>query len=163
MDTNTNSLLENLAKELKSRNSFLCCAESCTGGYLSHLVTSFPQCAKHFNGAVICYSPDLKSCLLDVSSAAIKQDEAVNEQCAVEMMVGALKTCKSDYAIAVTGFAGPDGGTTENPVGTVWISAGSKRKHITRRYILNGDRDKNISQFSILALQLLLDFLDAEE
>lgn len=161
MDNKANSLLARIAVELKKHNRFLCCAESCTGGYLSHLIISIPQSAKHFNGSIVCYSPELKNCLLDVSRNAIKQDEAVNERCAIEMMQGALKRCNSDYAIAITGFAGPDGGTDENPVGTVWIAVGDKNNYLTRRYILGTDRDENISQFSILALQMLVDFLES--
>lgn len=153
------NILEDLANKLEKRDKFLSCAESCTSGYISYLIATSERLSKHFNGSVVSYSPELKTCLLNVSNSAAQNEQAVNEQCAKEMLLGALNQCKSDYAIAVTGFAGPDGGTLFNPIGTVWIAVGSSACYDIRRYKFGEDRLENISAFAHQALKNLLEFL----
>ena len=102
-------------------------AESCTGGYISHLFTQHPGSSKVFFGGAVSYSYELKESILGVKSATLKKFGAVSSETATEMVEGALLNFKSDYALAVTGIAGPDGGTPDKPVGTVWIAVAACR------------------------------------
>lgn len=95
-------------------------AESCTGGSLAARLTRIPDASKYYMGSIICYSNDLKIKLLDVSAETINQHGAVSKEVVIEMANGILKQTGTDFAIAVTGIAGPTGGTPDKPVGTVW-------------------------------------------
>src|SRR5690606_1303143 len=101
-------------------------AESCTGGYIAHLFTQHPGASTVFQGGGVTYSNALKQSVLGVQEHTLSVHGAVSEQTAIEMAKGAVENFKTDYAIAVTGIAGPDGGTEDKPVGTVWISIASK-------------------------------------
>ena len=115
-------LLEILQKE----NKTVATAESCTGGYIAHLLTSIPGSSKNFRGSVVAYSNDIKKDLLEVRSSTLDKSGAVSEATVLEMANGILKNLGSDFALATSGIMGPDGGSEEKPVGTVWIAAGSR-------------------------------------
>jgi nicotinamide-nucleotide amidase len=134
-------------------------AESCTGGYLSHLMTTVSGSSTYFEGSVIVYSYDLKVKLLDVSKYMLDTEGAVSEQCVKEMVVGTLDALNVDVAIAVSGIAGPNGGTPEKPVGTVWIAVGNRDETITYKISLDRGRLKNIEYAANTALNLLRKFL----
>jgi nicotinamide-nucleotide amidase len=130
-------------------------AESCTGGYLSHLFTQHPGSSRVFFGGGITYSYELKESVLGVKPETLYQYGAVSEQTAKEMVQGALLNFKSDFAIAITGIAGPDGGTEDKPVGTVWIAAANKDKMLVKKYTFGSKRRQNIERSAIAALSML--------
>lgn len=130
-------------------------AESCTGGYISHLLTQHAGSSKVFLGGAVSYSYELKESILGVKNETLWQYGAVSKETATEMVEGALLNFKSDYAIAVTGIAGPDGGTPEKPVGTVWIAVASKDKTVARKFNFLRKRRQNIEVSAISALTML--------
>ncbi len=133
----------------------LCCAESCTGGEISHLITSVPGSSGYFMGSVVSYSNESKTSILDVPKETIIRYGAVSRETVEKMAEGARKRFKTDFAIATSGIAGPDGGTPEKPVGTVWISISSDKKTISEKFTYGNDRVINIRRFSYAALNLL--------
>jgi nicotinamide-nucleotide amidase len=140
----------------------LCLAESCTGGYLSHLITLHPGCSKVFLGGVVSYSYHLKELMLDVSEETLNSMGAVSEETVKEMVTGTLKRYGSDYAIAVSGIAGPDGGTSDKPVGTVWIAVAGKNKTIARKFQFGNKRLQNIERSAVSAFIMLFNLLKEE-
>lgn len=140
---------------LKSKNSTLSTAESCTGGNISHMITSVPGSSKYYIGSVVAYDNRVKTMLLEVHPETIMKYGAVSGEVAEAMAKGAMDLFSTDYSVAVTGIAGPDGGTDEKPAGTVWISVASKNKSTTRKFIFGNDRNINIMRFSVAALDML--------
>jgi nicotinamide-nucleotide amidase len=130
-------------------------AESCTGGYISHLFTQHPGSSKVFLGGGVTYSNGLKEHILGVKHQTIEQFGAVSEQTAKEMVEGALLNFKSDFAISVTGVAGPDGGTIDKPVGTVWIAVSGMGKLLIKKYTFGNKRQQNIERSAVMALSML--------
>ena len=130
-------------------------AESCTGGYISHLITQHAGSSKVFLGGAISYSYELKEIMLGVKNETLWQYGAVSKETVTEMVEGALHSFKSDYAVAVTGIAGPDGGTPEKPVGTVWIAVANKDKTHTQKFSFGAKRKQNIERTAISALNIL--------
>lgn len=150
---------EVVAEILTLQNKTLATAESCTGGYIAHLLTSIPGSSKFFNGSVVSYTNQAKEKLLQVQSSTIQQFGAVSENTVKEMLPGALKQLDSNYAIAVSGIMGPDGGTDEKPVGTVWVAVGNSQKIITQKFHFRFNRLQNIHLTALNALNLLRKFL----
>ncbi|MBC7913945.1 MAG: competence/damage-inducible protein A [Pyrinomonadaceae bacterium] len=144
------------------RNLTLSVAESCTGGYLSHIFTQHPGSSTVFLGGAVTYSNDLKVKILDVSEQIILQYGAVSEETVKEMACGALSKFNSDYAIAISGIAGPDGGTPDKPLGTVWISVAGKKKIVAKKFQFGSRRLQNIERASVSALTLLFHILKEE-
>ncbi len=134
-------------------------AESCTGGYIAHLITRIPGASRYFNGSVVSYSNTLKRQLLDVPADILETHGAVSEATASAMATGALRTLGTDVALSVTGIAGPDGGTAEKPVGTVWAAIADRDRVETVRFLFGRDREKNIQMTATYALHLLYKFL----
>ncbi|MBV8390475.1 MAG: competence/damage-inducible protein A [Mucilaginibacter sp.] len=130
-------------------------AESCTGGYIAHLITQHPGSSKVFFGGAVSYSYELKESILGVKNETLWQYGAVSRETVTEMVEGALLNFKSDYAIAVTGIAGPDGGTPEKPVGTVWIGVANSEKTIAKKFQFGNKRLQNIERTAIAALNML--------
>jgi nicotinamide-nucleotide amidase len=135
-------------------------AESCTGGYIAHLITQHAGSSKVFFGGAVSYSYELKESILGVKNETLWQYGAVSQETVTEMVQGALLNFKSDYAIAVTGIAGPDGGTTEKPVGTVWIGVANAEKTITKKFQFGNKRIQNIERTAVAALNMLHLLLD---
>ena len=115
-------------------------AESCTGGMISSAIVHINGSSKIFKSSYIVYSNDMKSKLLNISNDLIKKNGAVSEIIAFNMAKNSLKILKANLSIAVTGIAGPTGGTFDKPVGLVWIGIGTKEKIITNKYQFNGNR-----------------------
>jgi nicotinamide-nucleotide amidase len=130
-------------------------AESCTGGYISHLFTQHAGSSKVFFGGAVSYSYELKESILGVKSETLLKYGAVSEETATEMVEGALLNFKSDYALAVTGIAGPDGGTPDKPVGTVWIAVANANKTVVKKLTFGNKRQQNIERSAISALNML--------
>ncbi len=140
---------------MAERQLTLSTAESCTGGYIAHLITQHAGSSKVFFGGAVSYSYELKESILGVKNETLWQYGAVSKETVTEMVEGALLNFKSDYAIAVTGIAGPDGGTDEKPVGTVWIGVANAEKTVTRKFLFGNKRQQNIERTAIAALNML--------
>jgi len=147
---------------MEQRQLTLTTAESCTGGYIAHLLTQHAGSSAVFLGAAVSYSNQLKQDMLGVNPAVIEQFGAVSEETVREMAAGALKAFHSDYAVSVSGIAGPGGGTPEKPVGTVWVAAAGPKKTITRKFQFGNKRLQNIERSAVSALLLLLKLLQEE-
>jgi len=130
-------------------------AESCTGGYISHIITRHPGASRVFLGGTVSYANDLKESVLDVKHETLSTFGAVSEQTVTEMVEGALRNFKSDYAIAVTGIAGPDGGTPDKPVGTIWVAAANVNNTMVKKLTFGNKRLQNIERTAISALNML--------
>ncbi|GAA4808400.1 competence/damage-inducible protein A [Olivibacter ginsenosidimutans] len=137
-------------------------AESCTGGYLGHLLTSLPGSSAVFKGGGIVYSNELKMQLLGVQEQTLRMFGAVSEQVALEMAIGAQQRFGADYSIAITGIAGPDGGSVEKPVGTVWIALAGKHGAKAKLFHFGNVRLANIERSAANALVLLFYLLKDE-
>ncbi len=134
------SLAEVVLDELRARDATLALAESCTGGLLANAFTDIPGASKTFLGGVIAYTNDAKVQLLDVPESLLEQHDAVSAEVAVAMVTGAAERIGADYALSVTGFAGPDGGTAEAPVGTVFFGYSSPVGVWSHKMVFSGDR-----------------------
>ncbi|HAH31368.1 MAG TPA: hypothetical protein DCL44_03530 [Elusimicrobia bacterium] len=126
--------------QLRKAGLTLSCAESCTGGLLSNQITDIPGSSAYFNGSVLAYSNAAKTHLLKVRPATLKKYGAVSEPCALEMALGVKKLFSSDYSLAVTGIAGPEGGSPQKPVGTVCFALAGPGKTATFAKQFRGDR-----------------------
>jgi nicotinamide-nucleotide amidase len=144
---------------MKSKGLTLSTAESCTGGYIAHLITQHPGSSAVYWGGAVAYAYELKESILGVKEHTLNTFGAVSEQTVTEMAEGAIKHFKTDYAIAVSGIAGPDGGTDEKPVGTVWIAVSSKHKTIAKVFNFSNKRIQNIERSAASALAMLLNVL----
>ena len=150
------TMAEVIGRELVQQNKKLAVAESCTGGYISHLITSVSGSSEYYSGSVTSYSNEMKEKLLGVSRENLEKYGAVSEQVAREMVEGVKRVMNADYAVATTGIAGPTGGKEEKPVGTVWIAVSGPEKTWVKKYTFVGDqRDRNIVRSGQSALQLL--------
>ena len=149
-----------VAKILKERKQTVGTAESCTGGYIAHLLTIDPGASSNFKGTVVAYDNKVKEDILNVSAQTINSAGAVSEETVKEMLKGALEKLKSDYAVATSGIMGPDGGTEDKPVGTVWIAVGNNRKIEAQRFNFRFDRVRNIEQTAHTALNMLRKFIE---
>ncbi len=149
-----------LGKRLLEKGLTLGTAESCTGGNIAHQITSVAGSSLYFNGSVVSYANEAKVNVLHVSQESLQQFGAVSEAVSIEMARGAQRVLNVDCSIATTGIAGPDGGTEEKPVGTVWICTTYKDKYVAKKYQLGKFREANIMRASNNALLQLLDMLD---
>ena len=137
-------------------------AESCTGGRIAEAIIAVPGASKYFKGGIICYVNEVKENLLGVSHELLEEKTAVCEEVATEMVKGACRTLHTDYAVAATGIAGPAGGTKEIPVGTIWLACGTPNKVVTCKVKEDHGRDINLAIATNKAMQMLCDFLKAE-
>ncbi|MFT4094782.1 MAG: CinA family nicotinamide mononucleotide deamidase-related protein [Niabella sp.] len=148
-----------IGKLLTAQQKTMGTAESCTGGYIAHLITSVAGSSAYFNGSVVSYSNDVKHRVLGVEQQTLDTAGAVSEETVTQMVRGTLHTLKTDYAVATSGIMGPGGGTPEKPVGTVWIAAGNKNNMVTKKLSLGYDRQRNIESAALQALNLLRKFI----
>lgn len=155
----TDQLEAAIGRMLKERNLKIATAESCTGGYIAHLLSSIPGASSYYSGSILAYSNEVKSSLLGVSTQTLEEYGAVSEQTVREMAHGALQRLPVNLVIAISGIAGPGGGTPEKPVGTVWIAVGDRNLITTHKIHSGKDRLKNIQFSSVQALNLLRKFI----
>jgi len=161
--TNDDKALEKAIMEfMQQRNLTLAVAESCTGGYLSHLLTQHAGSSDVFLGGVVSYSNKLKTNILGVSEDILDTYGAVSEQTVIEMINGIHRNSGPDYAISISGIAGPSGGTEDKPVGTVWIAVSSKNKTFTQKFQFGNRRQQNIERSAINGLIMLFKLLREE-
>jgi len=146
---------------LKSHGLMLATAESCTGGGVAQAITEIAGSSAWFDRGFVTYSNLAKQQMLGVSEATLKQHGAVSEATVREMTAGALQHSAAQVALAVSGIAGPDGGTAEKPVGTVWFAWGLKNGEThAQRYQLSGNRAEVREQAVCIALQGVINFLN---
>ncbi|KNC11861.1 hypothetical protein AC791_00515 [Klebsiella sp. RIT-PI-d] len=149
-------LSEQLGQALNARGATVTTAESCTGGWVAKVITDVAGSSAWFERSFITYSNEAKAQMIGVKSATLEQHGAVSEPVVVEMAIGALRAARADYAISVSGIAGPDGGSDAKPVGTVWFGFASARgEGITRRECFAGDREAVRRQATAYALKTL--------
>ena len=144
-----------IGKLLSDKNKTVSTAESCTGGYISQLITSIPGSSAYYKGSVIAYDNEVKTGVLKVDSADLIHYGAVSDVVVKQMAEKVRELLKTDYSIAVSGIAGPDGGSEEKPVGTVWIAIAADNGIISKRFQFTNDRERNIIRASIAALDML--------
>lgn len=145
-----------LGNTLKDKGMTLSLAESCSGGYIAHLLTSIAGSSAYFKGGVVSYADSAKVNLLHVEQSTLDAHGAVSQQVVEEMAQGAINAFGTDCAIAVSGIAGPDGGTDEKPVGTVWICTICKDTMVSKQYLFGKSRENNIRRSAVMALVQML-------
>lgn len=137
-------------------------AESCSGGLVGHSITAISGSSGYYRGGVISYADEVKSMLLDVPASTLERHGAVSAQVAVAMAEGVRRAVASDYGLAVTGVAGPGGGSDAKPVGLTYVATAGPHGHEVRRYVWEGDRESNKQHSAAAALELLLAVLADE-
>ena len=152
--------LQTLANNLSTQNLKVTCAESCTGGLLAANLTRLPGSSAWFDMGFVTYSNEAKQQMLNVNPTTLAHYGAVSEEVVREMALGALISSKADYALSISGVAGPSGGSEEKPVGLVWFGVASKKRIWAEFKVFNGDRDQVRAQAVQHAIQLLLSKLD---
>lgn len=140
----------------------LAVAESCTAGRIASVITAVPGSSNYFKGGLICYADEIKSQLLHVDKALIDENTAVCEEVVKQMVVGTNQLFGTDYAVAISGFAGPggpDGGRSGVIVGTIWIAVGASDDMVTAKIEEDNGRDKNLTSATATAMRMLRDYL----
>ncbi len=140
---------------LRKYNYQLSVAESCTGGNIAHLITSVPGASAYFRGGIVAYANDIKKSMLHVDQSTLEKFGAVSCEVVEQMALGARKIMNTDFSIATSGIAGPDGGSSEKPVGTTWIAVATPEKVVSRRFLFGDNRERNIIRASLTALNML--------
>lgn len=157
-DAQLRQLSQRIGEQLKARKATVTTAESCTGGWIAKVFTDISGSSTWFECSFVTYSNQAKQQMVGVQAATLAQYGAVSEQTVREMATGACQAAVTEYGIAVSGIAGPDGGTAEKPVGTVWFAIAGPDGHVlAQRQHFAGDRDRVRRQSVSWALQMLLD------
>jgi nicotinamide-nucleotide amidase len=157
-------LAEALGKALQDRGQTMTAAESCTGGWIAKAVTDIPGSSSWFECAFVTYSNEAKQAMLGVRASTLAEHGAVSEATVREMVLGALERSGADFAVAVSGVAGPAGGSAEKPIGTVWFAwAVRGGEPITRRVQFSGDREAVRLQSVVAALGGFMSLLAGEQ
>lgn len=153
------TLAEALGNLLKERELTVACAESCTGGNIAHRITQQPGSSNYFLGSIVSYANDVKTNVLGVPRKYIDQYGAVSKQVVESMAEGAARLMRSDCSISTSGIAGPDGGTKQKPVGTVWIAAKYGSKLVSECRHFEGDRNDVIESATAHGIVMLINLL----
>jgi len=140
---------------LKEKGNTLSTAESCTGGYIAHLITSIAGSSDYFKGSVIAYSNEVKTKELKVKPVDLYKYGAVSQQVVEQMAIGVREKLQTDYGLASSGIAGPDGGTEEKPVGTIWIAVATPSGVKSKLLNLGEHRGRNIRRSALATLDML--------
>lgn len=151
---------ERLVEVLKAHGKTMSAAESCTGGLIGASVTDIPGSSKVFLGSAVTYSNEIKESVLGVSRDSLNEHGAVSEQVAREMVIGAVRVFGSDYAVAVTGIAGPGGATETKPVGLVYIAVADGPRTVVTRNVFKGNRQEIRGSTVREACSLLIDMIE---
>lgn len=157
------SLQQVIGALLKGIDATLATAESCTGGYIAHLITSVPGSSAYYKGSIVSYANEIKIKELGVKEETLKTVGAVSEDCVRQMAEGIRKKFDTSYAIATSGIAGPDGGSAEKPVGTVWIAISSEKETIAKQFSMGDHRERTIQRTAIQSLDMLRKMIMEEE
>jgi nicotinamide-nucleotide amidase len=140
---------------LLAKGMTLSTAESCTGGNIAQLITSVAGSSAYFKGSIVAYSNEIKEQFLGVPHQVLIEYGAVSEQTVIAMAEGIRKRFATDYSVAVSGIAGPDGGTDEKPVGTTWIAVATPGGTSAQKFLFGEHRGRNIRKASVAALNML--------
>lgn len=140
---------------LKKSNQTISTAESCTGGRIAQMLTSVPGSSAYFMGSVVAYDNEIKKKVLGITDHLLESHGAVSKEVVEKMAAGVRNLMKTDFSVATSGIAGPDGGTESKPPGTVWIAVASDKGIVAEKHVFSGDRNTNITRFSIAALNLV--------
>lgn len=159
----TNELVDSIFELFRAQGETLALAESCTGGLLSAQITRKAGISEIFLGSVVCYANSVKEGVLRVSSVTLKNHGAVSSPVALEMAKNVQKNLRSSWAISITGIAGPDGGSLDKPVGTVWFGIVGPKIEYTEKRVFVGGRDEIREQATQAALELVLKFFKKGE
>lgn len=143
-----------IGEMLLKANKTIAFAESCTGGYLSHLITSIPGSSAYYKGSIVSYAYDVKVNSLDVDQHEMEVKGAVSEEVVIQMAKAVRSKLGADIGISVSGVAGPGGGTEEKPVGTVWIAYSDHEKTVAKKFNFSKDRNLNIKFSALSALNM---------
>ncbi len=157
------SLSEATGRLLREKGLKIVTAESCTGGYLAHLITSVPGSSDYYLGGVVSYANSVKQQVLGVSEETLRKHGAVSEPVVRQMVQGACRLTGADWAMATSGIAGPGGGTAEKPVGTIWIAVGNEKEQHTHLLQLGKNRLSNIQYTAMYALDMLRKVVESGE
>jgi len=149
------SLEQMVGRLLREKKKTLSTAESCTGGYISHLITKVPGSSEYYIGSVISYSYDIKETELGVSKQLLETHGAVSQPVVEQMAKAIREKYKTDYSISASGIAGPGGGTTGKPVGTVWVAIATPDKVISQKFLFGNNRERNIHKTANASLNML--------
>jgi len=155
----TDTLASVAGRLLLDKHASLSVAESCTGGNIAHMITSIPGSSAYFKGSVTAYANEIKMKILGVNEKDILTHGAVSREVVEQMAQGIKAKYGTEYSMATSGIAGPDGGTEDKPVGTTWIAVASPDKIISRKYLLGEHRERNITKASLYALNMLRNLL----
>lgn len=155
------ALEKQFGKIFREKGVTIATAESCTGGYIAHLITSVPGSSDYFKGSVVSYANEVKIKVLGVNSNDLDREGAVSETVVLQMAEGVKKLLGTDYAVSTSGIAGPDGGTPEQPVGTVWIGVATPVRTFARKFVFSFTRERNIAKAAAKALELVLQEVNA--
>ncbi len=153
------SLQEIVGRILRQQGKQFGTAESCTGGYVAHLITTVAGSSDYFPGSIVSYSYEMKTKLLGVKTSTLEIYGAVSAEAVCEMAEGARTTLGVDIALAISGIAGPGGGTPDKPVGTVWMAVADGKRTLVARHVFGRDRLKNIQLTGVYALNMVRKFL----
>ena len=155
-DSELKHLSEQVGAALKAQGATVTAAESCTGGWIAKAITDIAGSSAWFERGFVTYSNEAKSQMIGVREETLQAHGAVSEPVVIEMAIGALRAARATYALSVSGIAGPDGGSDEKPVGTVWFGlACANGQGLTHMERFSGDRESVRRQAAIFALQLL--------
>ena len=160
-------LLSKEINEILWRNhKTLSTAESCTAGRIASVITAVPGSSNYYKGGLVCYADEVKEGLLKVDANVIAEQTPVCEEVVRQMVKGCNDLFKTDYAVAISGYAGPggpDGGKSGVIVGTIWIAVGTKDNIVTKMIEEDNGRDKNLASATSVAVHMLLDYLKASD
>jgi PncC family amidohydrolase len=160
MTTSAEARLGNL---LSDNGLWLAVAESCTGGMLGHLITNVPGSSAYFKGGVIAYANEVKMGVLGVSPATLDSFGAVSKETVLEMAKGIKNSFDVDIGLSVSGIAGPEGGTEEKPVGTVWIGLCTRKVTQAEAFLFSGDRKSIKKQAAQSAMEIAIRYLSEKK
>lgn len=166
MDLDLKLVSKEINEILWHKGQTLSTAESCTAGRIASVITAVPGSSDYFKGGLICYSDEVKANLLGVDPKVIEEQTPVCEDVVRQMVTGANKLFATDYAVAISGYAGPggpDGGKSGVIVGTIWIAVGKGDKIVTRMIEEDNGRDKNLASATSVAMHMLLDFIKEDK
>lgn len=161
MNIQTKIITREISEYLWRAGQTLCTAESCTAGMVASVLAALPGASTYFRGSIVAYANDLKASLLDVPETLLEEKGAVSEEVARAMVAGALTRMQTQYAVAVTGYAGPGGGP-EAPVGTIYVAVGTQDRVEVRELTGDDGREENVLRATISALQMLLERLRSD-
>ena len=162
MDLDLKLVSKEINEMMWRNHKTLATAESCTAGRVASVITAVPGSSNYYKGGLVCYADEVKIQLLNVDADVIAETTPVCEEVVRQMVIGANELLHTDYAVAISGFAGPggpDGGRSGVIVGTIWIAVGTKDDVVTTMIEEDNSRDKNLASATSVAMHLLRDYL----